>query len=89
VLAPEELTHVGTLRWQAVLNGGAYIENEFHEVFLVIREIDVDRLVLDPIEVAAAVLVKPEEIERYDVVPHDEEYALLLGYLKESRSSRM
>jgi hypothetical protein len=30
-------------------------------------------------EVAAAVLVKPEEIERYDVVPHDEEYALLRG----------
>jgi isopentenyldiphosphate isomerase len=76
-LAPEELTHLGTLRWQAVLNEGTYIENEFHEVFLVVREIEIERLVLDPMEVAAAVLVKPEEIERYDVVPHDEEYALL------------
>jgi len=78
-LHPEELTHLGTLRWQAVLNGGAYIENEFHEVFLAIREIDVERFVLNQMEVAAAVLVKPEEIERYDVVPHDEEYALLRG----------
>ena len=77
VLAPDDLTHLGTLRWQAVLNGGAYIENEFHEVFLVICEIDVEQLVLDPMEVAAAVLVNPEDIERYDVVPHDEEYALL------------
>ena len=80
-LAPEELRHLGTLRWHAVLNDGAYIENEFHEVFLVIREIEVEQLVLDPMEVAAAVLVKPEEIERYDVVPHDEEYALLRGAL--------
>jgi isopentenyldiphosphate isomerase len=79
VLAPEELTHLATLRWRAVLNDGAYIENEFHEVFLAIREIDVGQLVLDPLEVAAAVLVNPEEIERYDVVPHDEEYALLRG----------
>jgi isopentenyl-diphosphate Delta-isomerase len=88
VLAPEELTHLGTLRWQAVLNEGVYIENEFHEVFLIIREIEVERLVLDPMEVAAAVLVKPEEIERYDVVPHDEEYALLREYLGLSRTSK-
>lgn len=80
-LAPEELTHLGTLRWHAVLNEGAYIENEFHEVFLAIREIELERLVLDPMEVGAAVLVKPEEIERYEVVPHDEEYELLRGAL--------
>jgi isopentenyldiphosphate isomerase len=87
VLAPGELTHLGTLRWHAVLNEGAYIENEFHEVFLVVREIEVEQLVLDPLEVAAAVLVNPEEIERYDVVPHDEEYALLREYLT-SRTSK-
>jgi isopentenyldiphosphate isomerase len=80
-LTPDLLTHLGTLRWQAVLNDGAYIENEFHEVFVALLTIDADALVLDPSEVADVVLVRPEEIERYEVVPHDEEYGLLRVYL--------
>lgn len=83
-LAAADLTHLGTLRWHAVLNDGAYIENEFHEVFLATRNLDLAQLVLDPREVAAVTLVQPEEIERYDVVPHDEEYALLRRYLRTS-----
>jgi isopentenyl-diphosphate delta-isomerase len=81
-LTPQDLTHLGTLRWHAVLNDGAYIENEFHEVFVVTVALDVDALVLDPTEVAEVVIVQPEEIERYEVVPHDDEYALLRGYLR-------
>ncbi|HYC61917.1 MAG TPA: NUDIX domain-containing protein [Thermoanaerobaculia bacterium] len=80
-LRAADLTHLDTLRWHAVLNEGAYIENEFHEVFIASREIDLARLVLDPEEVADVALVRPDEIERYDVVPHDEEYALLRRYL--------
>ena len=83
----EHLTHLGTLRWHATLNGGAYIENEFHEVYIVTRDVDVDALVLDPEEVADVALVRPEELERYDVVPHEAEYALLRDYLTASRSS--
>jgi len=82
VLAPHELRHLGTLRWQAVLNDGAYLENELHEVYLVRREVDLDALVLDPEEVAAVALVAPHEIERYGVVPHEEEYALLRAALR-------
>jgi len=88
VLAPEDLTHLGTLQWHAVLNAGTYIENEFHEVFVATMAIDLDALVLDPAEVAEIALVQPEEIARYDVVPHDEEYGLLRGYLNALRSSR-
>lgn len=73
----EELTYLGRLRYHAVLNGGAYIENEFHDVFLAFREIDLAALVLDPVEVADVALVRPEELARYEVVPHEEEYALL------------
>lgn len=80
-----DLTHLGTLRWHAVLNDGAYIENEFHEVFVATMDLEVDALVLDRTEVAEVALVQPEEIERYEVVPHDEEYALLRGYLDASR----
>jgi isopentenyldiphosphate isomerase len=80
-LSTDTLAHLGTLRWHAVLNGGTYIENEFHEVFLTVREIDREALVLDPLEVADVALVWPEEIERYEVVPHAEEYALLRSAL--------
>lgn len=86
-LVASDLHHLGTLRWHALLNGGAYIENEFHEVFVTTREVDLARLVLDPAEVADVVLVRPEEIERYEVVPHEEEYALLRGYLALQRSA--
>jgi isopentenyl-diphosphate Delta-isomerase len=87
-LSASALAHLGTLRWQATLNGGAYIENEFHEVFAAVCDVDLDRLVLDPLEVAEVALVQPADIERYDVVPHDEEYALLRAYLDDrSRSS--
>ena len=83
-LVPSDLKHLGTLRWHAVLNDGAYTENEFHEVFVATVEIDLDVLALDPEEVAEVALVQPEEIERYDVVPHDEEYALLRDYFNAS-----
>lgn len=76
-LRAEELTYLGRLRYHAVLNGGAYIENEFHDVFLAFREVDLAALVLDPLEVAEVALVRPEELVRYEVVPHEEEYALL------------
>jgi isopentenyl-diphosphate Delta-isomerase len=85
-LTPSDLTHLGTLRWHAILNDGAYIENEFHEVFVATVNIDLDTLVLDPEEVAEVALVRPEEIERYDVVPHEEEYALLRDWLNAARS---
>ena len=86
-LAPSDLTHLGTLRWHAVLNDGAYIENEFHELFVATVDIELETLVLDPAEVAEVALIQPEEIERYEVVPHDEEYALLRDYLTPLRSS--
>jgi isopentenyl-diphosphate delta-isomerase len=88
-LAPDELTDLGTLRWHAVLNDGAYIENEFHDVFIATRDVEIEQLVLDPAEVADVALVQPHDVARYDVVPHDEEYALLFAYLNASRSSRM
>ena len=86
VLSPRELTFLGTLQWHATLDGGAYIENEFHDVFVAMRDIELGVLVLDPAEVADVALVAPEGIERYDVVPHDEEYALLRRYLASRKS---
>jgi isopentenyl-diphosphate delta-isomerase type 1 len=76
-VAAADLTHLGTLRYQAAINGGRYIENEFHEVFFIRREVDLNTLVLDPHEVAAAALVALSEVDDYDLVPHPESWALL------------
>jgi isopentenyl-diphosphate Delta-isomerase len=77
VIAAGELIHVGTLRYSTRLRED-YIENEFHEVHILRRDVDLETLVLDPLEVAAVELVRPEDLEQYERVPHEEEYALLL-----------
>jgi isopentenyl-diphosphate delta-isomerase len=81
-ITPADLTHLGTLRYVAVLNGGSYRENEFHEVYVVRHELDPAALVLDADEVAEVALVTAEELERYELVPHPESIALLRGVLR-------
>lgn len=80
--AADELVLLGTLRYQVVLNGGTYIENELHEVFLARRDIAIDALALDPVEVAEAALIGPDELDGYALVPHPESYALLRSVLR-------
>lgn len=76
-LNPSELKHIGTIPEQFVLNGGTYLDNEIHEVFLTRRIINFSALVLDPDEVAEVALVTLDELANYDLVPHPAEYALL------------
>ena len=86
-LSAHELAHAGVLRYQAVLNEGAYIENEFHHVYMVRREVELRSLVLDPMEVAEVALVAPRELDRYDLVPHPESYELLMRFVGRGRVS--
>jgi isopentenyl-diphosphate delta-isomerase type 1 len=72
-----DFTHLATLRYRAVLHGGAYRENEFHEVFFLRHEIDLAALRLDPNEVAEVALIALHELDRFDLVPHPQSYALL------------
>lgn len=81
-IAPEELTHIGTLRYHADVRPG-YIENELHFVHVVRRDLDVISLEPDPLEVAEVQFVRPDDLGRYERVPHEEEYALLLTYLRD------
>ena len=77
-LQPSELRHIGTIAEFALLNGGRYINNELHEIFVVHREVDPDSLRLQESEVDAVALVTIDELlARTDVVPHPEEYELL------------
>ena len=72
----DDLQHLGTLRYQCVVRPD-FIENEFHEVYLVRRFLDLSALALDADEVMEVRWVRLHELAQYELVPHDEEYALL------------
>ena len=76
-IEPRELQHVATLSESHVLNGGKYLDNEFHEIFVVRRDVDVTSLTLQATEVEDVALVTVEEMGGYEMVPHEEEYRLL------------
>ncbi|HEX7419178.1 MAG TPA: NUDIX domain-containing protein [Thermoanaerobaculia bacterium] len=82
-LESDELKHVATLREHSVLNGGTYIDNEIHEIFVVRREVDLSSLRLQPEEVDDVRLVTRKEFGLLERVPHAEEYTLILRDLKE------
>lgn len=84
-LDASQLRFLGSAPYRAVLNGGVYIENEIHEIFLVSLDLDVSSLVLDPAEVAAVALVRPDEMRSYAMVPHPESQALLRNALDSAR----
>jgi isopentenyl-diphosphate Delta-isomerase len=75
-IAAEELQFVTTLRESAVLNNHTYFDNEFHDIFVVRREVDLTSLRLDPDEVAEVKWVD-ELRPDHSFVPHAQEYALL------------
>jgi len=66
--------HIGTFRESCVLNGGAYIDNEVHEVFVVRQE--PSDFVLQDGEVDEVMWVDDFAafVTRDDVVPHAEEF---------------
>ncbi|HEY6139628.1 MAG TPA: NUDIX domain-containing protein [Thermoanaerobaculia bacterium] len=72
-----ELQFIATLRESCALNGGTYIDNEIHDVFVVRRDVDLASLVLQDGEVDAVELVS--ELPRNGMVPHPAEYALITG----------
>jgi isopentenyl-diphosphate Delta-isomerase len=76
VIAADELRHLGTLRYHYAVRDD-FIENEFHDVYLLRRDVDVHSLTLDPLEVAEVRWVPHAELGQYSLVPHDEEYSLL------------
>jgi isopentenyl-diphosphate delta-isomerase len=75
-LVPQDLQFVASLPQVSILNNNSYFDNEFHEIFIVRRDIDVASLRLDPEEVAEVKWVS--ELRPDDTfVPHGEEYDLV------------
>ena len=76
-----ELRHIATLAESSVLNDGKYIDNEIHEIFLVIHDVDLSSLQLQADEVAEVVLIRPSDLASYRRVPHEREEQILLDLL--------
>jgi isopentenyl-diphosphate Delta-isomerase len=75
-LSPHDLKFITTLRQSSTLNNDTYFDNEFHEIFIVQRDVDDASLKLDPEEVAEVKWVsdlRPDDT----FVPHGEEYDLV------------
>ncbi|HEY6842787.1 MAG TPA: NUDIX domain-containing protein, partial [Thermoanaerobaculia bacterium] len=72
----DELKFIAALRDSCVLNNNTYYDNEFHEIFVVRRDVDIASLTLDPEEVAEVKWVKELRPDA-SFVPHGEEYSLV------------
>lgn len=81
-----ELQHIATIPAQSVLNDGTYLDNEFHEIFVVRRDVDLASLRLQDGEVDDVALVPPSALlERTDLVPHGEEYRRVYDWITRAR----
>jgi isopentenyl-diphosphate delta-isomerase len=82
-LVPGECRYLFTILEQVTLNKGNYIDNEFHHVFLVERDLDVRDLKFSDGEVAEVRFVAVRELQTdlstdpSGFVPHEEEYRRL------------
>ena len=72
----EELNLVASLAQSCVLNNNTYYDNEFHEIFVVRRDVDIASLTLDPEEVAEVKWVNELRLDD-SFVPHPQEYGLV------------
>ncbi len=83
-IEPSELRHIATIAESFVLNDATYFDNEFHEIFLVHRDIDLAKLKLQREEVDAVELVTPDQLRArlHQMVPHGEEYNRLLAAIE-------
>jgi isopentenyl-diphosphate delta-isomerase len=76
-LDPASLALLGSAPYHAVLNGGTYVENEIHDIYLARIDIDVALLRLDPVEVAGVAVVHPDELASFEMVPHPASHEFL------------
>lgn len=79
-VSAEDLVELGIMRYQCVV-AEDFIENEYHHAYLLRRNPDVRSLTLDPLEVAEVRWVRIADLDQYELVPHEESYALLFAAL--------
>jgi len=89
-ISQNDLKFLGTVTQEFILNNGTYIDNEFQNVYLVKVDIGINQLRLQKEELKALKWIKISEFKKwveekkFDLVPHPEEYKILLKYLSEN-----
>ncbi len=84
-----DFKYLFSLEEHIILNNGTYINNEFQDIFLVKEDINISDIKLTDGEVEAVKFLSIEDFKKWiegdgegePVVPHEEEYRLLLNYI--------
>lgn len=86
-LQKADFTFLGTVVQKSVQNNGTYINNEFNDMYLVRKDIEVDQFAFNDGEVQKVEHVSLDKLKAWidsgseDLVPHPEEYELLMKFL--------
>lgn len=93
-LEEEDFEYLFTVTQKSVTNNGTFINNEFNDVYLVRRDVDITQLVLQEEEVAEVRFILWKELrnildeEGGDFVRHPEEYKKLFEYLENTNKKQ-
>lgn len=93
IVTKEELQHVFSTKQQFVLRNGTYIDNELVEVYLIEREVDLSKFVLQESEVEAVKWMDWREVKKVsldpnsDFVPVHTEYEPFWNYVEQKYPS--
>mgnify|MGYP001558620232 CR=1 FL=1 len=91
-LNKEDFEYLFTVKSQSVLNNGTYINNEFDDVYLVRRDLDIHKMTIQKEEVSEIKLINFKELEQLisvgdqSFVAHPEEFKRLFTKLNEQKS---
>jgi len=92
-LSESDFKHIFTVVQQFEWNDGILKNNEYNDVYLVKKDLNVNELKFDPVEVAEVKLIGIEELENKiknkdeSFVNHDAEYEELFKYFKKTGSA--
>ncbi len=83
---------IRTVTQQFILNNGTYLDNEFQDIYIIKIDVDIDKLNLQKEELKALRWIKTTEFKKWvekkrpDLVPHPEEYKIILEYINKNYS---
>ncbi|MDD2680906.1 MAG: NUDIX domain-containing protein [Patescibacteria group bacterium] len=84
-LSVDNLKLIGIIKHKTILNNNTYFNNEFHHIYLVRLDLDINQLKIQAEELCGLKWVSVEELQamlvnkQANLVPHAEEYVLLLN----------
>lgn len=87
-LSPSDFTFLFTHKDEGIHHGGTYIDRELHDIYLVVKDIPIEDIVIEPSEVSKVKYLPLKDffalVQRKDkrLVPHAMEYVKLRSILE-------